>query len=145
MEFLLIYTETYLWDGNVSTPVCDCVHSWGVCGQGACMAKGVCMVKGACVVKGGMCGRRNTPQADTPDAYCPLQWLSGGVSAQGNGCLPRGVHLLPSEDRMTHACENITFPQLVTQPLVFFIKEDPHQTVGVSRGYTDHHQGRGQQ
>ena len=44
-----------------------------------------------------------------------LQWPSrgrGGELVSARGGLPRGVHL-PPVDRMTDACENITFPQLL--------------------------------
>ena len=42
------------------------------------------------------------------DAYRPLQWPS-----DGGGCLPGGcVHSTLWTEFLTHACENITFPQL---------------------------------
>ena len=60
------------------------------------------------------------------DAYCQLQWPSGGVCLGGclpRGCLPRvGVCLggaclwdvfTPRTEFLTHTCENITFPQLL--------------------------------
>ena len=57
---------------------------------------------------------------------------AGGVSAQWGGCaqgdvcwgvcpggcLPGGVH--PLVDRMTGACENITFPQLLLRTVIIY-------------------------
>ena len=72
-----------------------------------------------------------------PGGVCPGGCLPGGVSAQGwgvsawglcvsqhalgRGCLPRGCVCIPAPvhagiphwtEFLTHACENITFPQL---------------------------------
>ena len=40
------------------------------------------------------------------------------VSAKGGVCLVRCVHLPPAVDRMTDTCENITFPQLLSQTVI---------------------------
>ena len=52
--------------------------------------------------------------------------LWGGVSAREGclgGCLPRGVVLYtyPPVDRMTDACENITFPQLLLRTVIKYL------------------------
>ena len=74
--------------------------------------------------------RNNQKNAFQWDAYRPLQLPSGGgVSAQGmgvclggflpRGCLPRGVYTSPLwTEFLTHACENITFPQLLLRTVI---------------------------
>ena len=42
-----------------------------------------------------------------------VPFVAVAVSGWGGGCLPRGVYTFPPVDRMTDACENITFPQLL--------------------------------
>ena len=81
------------------------VSGWGGAwsGGGVCLVQGVCLVRG-CLVWGGV-------------------W-SGGVPAPGGVCLVRGGLVWgggipacteadpPPVNRITHACENITLPQL---------------------------------
>ena len=56
--------------------------------------------------------------------------LRGGMSARGasakGGCLPGGVHLphLLRTEFLTHACENITFPQLRLRTVINFLIPD---------------------
>ena len=67
-----------------------CLPRGGVCLEGVCprgmSAQGGCLARG-CLARGSVC--------------------PGEVCAQG------GVHLHPPVDRMTDACENITFAQLL--------------------------------
>ena len=88
------------------TPV-GCVPSWGMSawGEGCLPAHGECLPRG-CLPKGECLPRRGV---------C----LLGGVPGQ------EGVYTSPMDTCLTHACENITFPQLrlrrvkmVTYPLI---------------------------
>ena len=62
------------------------------------------------------------------DAYRPLQWPSDGGRegvCPGGVCLGGGVHLPPLTEFLTHACENITFPQLRLRRVImeFYVKK----------------------
>ena len=63
------------------------------------------------------------PEGGLPGGVC-LRELSawGGLSARGVclGVSVRGVHL-PAVDRMTDACENITFPQLLLRTVTRYV------------------------
>ena len=52
--------------------------------------------------------------------------MSARESAKGRGCLPRGVYPngadTPRTDFLTHACENITFPQPLLRTVKIWIK-----------------------
>ena len=52
--------------------------------------------------------------------------VSARESAKGRGCLPRGVYPngahTPRTDFLTHACENITFPQPLLRTVKIWIK-----------------------
>ena len=54
------------------------------------------------------------------------------VSTRG-GCLPGGVHLPPPVDRMTDACENITFPQLLLRMVTTVHPDCTHASTCISR------------
>ena len=55
------------------------------------------------------------------------------VSTRG-GCLPGGVHLPPPPvDRMTDACENITFPQLLLRMVTTVHPDSAHANTCISR------------
>ena len=100
----------------------------GVCPQGGCLPRGGWVSTWG---KEGFC----------PGGVCP--W--GGVSAHGEGCLPRGggvclggvcqrnagIHP-PSKwtEFLTHACENITFPQLLLRAVIInFAGNIPHKMI----------------
>ena len=92
----------------------------GVCWGGVVCLGGVCLGGSGC--PGDVCPRGCLPGGCLPGGVCPGDCLPEGVSAWRAVCLGGvcpGVSVLmvsgrqPPMDRiLTHACENITFPQL---------------------------------
>ena len=74
-----------------------CLHPGGVCSLGGVCSRGVSALgvsaPGGCLLPGGVCCRG-------------VSALGGGVSQHGQRQTP------PPVNRITHACENITLPQL---------------------------------
>ena len=105
-------------------------RGWGVCPGVSVLgclprgvsARGVCPGVG-CLPRGRSVCPGVSVQGCLPRGVAALGCLTrGGVFAQGEGCLPRavfvrsvclGVYTCPLwTEFLTHACENITFPQL---------------------------------
>ena len=71
-----------------------------------------CLGWGCVSARGGVGGGCLPAGSVRGGGLCP----GGGVSAQGSVCL--GAVHLPPVGRMTDACENITFPQLLLRMVI---------------------------
>ena len=105
--------RTVRCSGRLGRRVYPSMHWAGGCLPGGCLPGGACPRRG-CIYLGGVC----------PGDICSGVCLPREVSAQGDVC-PGGVcpgvsaTPPPAVDRMTDACENITFPQLHYGLLLF--------------------------
>ena len=98
--------------------VCVCVSGVGVC-PGVYVSRWRCVCpEGVCVSRGGVCVQRG--------CVCPEGVCVSGVSVQGvytssdPEAHPRTQRQIPRPwtEGMTHACENITFPQLLLRAVI---------------------------
>ena len=123
--------------GKVMSSQGGCMHGeGGMYGEGGYM----CGEGGACMVKGGMCGKE-------------------GVHGKGGACMGGGGHVWQERRPLQWTVRILLECILVLQIFLDLPSPEPKpgiannaleedeigkkKTVGVSRGYTDHHQGRG--